>query len=206
MSNKFTQSSQPPSISIRIGRAKSPKHIASLQQSFESACHPSIHWNGPRISRCLNKIITPIHVVWNWLNCIDNVTTYSPIKSFWISAKLKHVLVASISICSLSKPLNRKRINWFTINMWKLLVDEYGIAAPLYFTFLKFQMILFVVIFCVYGIFFIKEVHNTCNNFEKEICLTDPDLIIEYKSACDLNTIYMFVAMDPFLTQLECST
>jgi hypothetical protein len=47
--------------------------------------------------------------------------------------------------------------------MWKLLVDDYGIAAPLYFTFLKFQMVLFVVIFCVYGIFFIREVHENCN-------------------------------------------
>lgn len=205
MSNKFTQSSQPPLISTRIGRAKSPKHIASPQQSFESACLPSIPWSGPRISRCLNKITIPIHVVWIWLSCIDNVITYSQIRSFWINAKLSHVHVASMFLCLFSKPLNRKRINWFTINMWKLLVDEYGIAAPLYFTFLKFQMLLFVVIFCVYGIFFIKEVHNTCNNFEKEICLTDTDLIREYKSACDLNTIYMFVAMDPFLTQLECS-
>jgi hypothetical protein len=34
---------------------------------------------------------------------------------------------------------------------------------------------------------------------------TEPELFTEYKSACDLNTIYMFVAMDPFLSQLECS-
>ncbi|CAD8174373.1 unnamed protein product [Paramecium octaurelia] len=104
-----------------------------------------------------------------------------------------------------NKPLNRKRINFLTVNMWQLLVQDYGIAAPLYFTFLKFQMLIFVLIFCVYGIFFIYEVNSTCSNFKEQICLTDEDLIIEYKSACELNTIYMFVAMDPFLSQIECS-
>lgn len=159
MINKFTQNSQPPQISIRIDRDKYLKHIVSPQPSLERDCHPSIHWLGLKTSKCLKEITMPIHVVWNKLNYIDNVTTYNQIKSFWIAVKLRHVPVASIIISIISKPLNRKRINWFTINMWKLLVDDYGIAAPLYFTFLKFQMVLFVVTFCVYGIFFIREVH-----------------------------------------------
>ncbi|CAD8074994.1 unnamed protein product [Paramecium primaurelia] len=105
-----------------------------------------------------------------------------------------------------NKQLNRKRINFLTVNMWQLLVEDYGIAAPLYFTFLKFQMILFIIIFCVYGIFFITEVNWVCSDTKNNICLTDPHLIQEYEDACELNTIYMFVAIDPFLSQIKCSS
>lgn len=54
--------------------------------------------------------------------------------------------------------------------MYKLLADEFGITIPLYFTFLKFQIIVQAIIFIVYGLFFLIEVKNICNDPPIEIC------------------------------------
>ncbi|CAD8136626.1 unnamed protein product [Paramecium pentaurelia] len=77
-----------------------------------------------------------------------------------------------------NKTINKKQFNWLTSDFYEQMIDEYGIVVPLYFTLMKFQVIIFILVFCIYGIIFMKTVHKIC----------DPQR--DYEQQCDENFTY----------------
>ncbi|CAD8048493.1 unnamed protein product [Paramecium sonneborni] len=79
-----------------------------------------------------------------------------------------------------NKAINKKQFNWLCSDFYEQLADEYGIAVPLYFTILKIQLIILVIVFCMYGIIFMKTVHKICDPLKEYQC--EEDCICEFSS------------------------
>ncbi|CAD8055488.1 unnamed protein product [Paramecium primaurelia] len=89
-----------------------------------------------------------------------------------------------------NKKFHRQPFNWVFGDLYEATVDEYGLAAPLYFTIIKFQLIIFIIVFCIYGIFFISEIHRICNSNPQLNChIENNDLC----RTCEFQYSYGFI-------------
>ncbi|CAD8071647.1 unnamed protein product [Paramecium sonneborni] len=89
-----------------------------------------------------------------------------------------------------NKKFHRSPFNWLFGDLYEATVDEYGLAAPLYFTIIKFQLVVFIIVFCIYGIFFIKEIHRICNSTPLLNCDTDNNDLCR---TCEFQYSYGFI-------------
>lgn len=48
------------------------------------------------------------------------------------------MLQVQFSLLNISKKFHRSSFNWIFGDLYEAIVDEYGLAAPLYFTIIKF--------------------------------------------------------------------
>ncbi|CAD8157473.1 unnamed protein product [Paramecium pentaurelia] len=89
-----------------------------------------------------------------------------------------------------NKKFHRQPFNWVFGDLYEATVDEYGLAAPLYFTIIKFQLIIFIIVFCIYGVFFISEIHRICNSNPQLNChIENNDLC----RTCEFQYSYGFI-------------
>lgn len=85
------------------------------------------------------------------------------------------MLQVNIILLWFSKKLNRKPYSWIFGDIYEAVVDEYGLAIPIYFTLLKFQLLIFIIVFCIYGISFIVESKKICDTVNTLNCDSNTD-------------------------------
>ncbi|CAK55878.1 unnamed protein product (macronuclear) [Paramecium tetraurelia] len=92
-----------------------------------------------------------------------------------------------------NKTINKNKFNWITSDFYEQMTDEYGIAVPLYFTLIKFQVIIFIIVFCIYGIIFMKTVHQLCDPSKVQLQEQCDDYFSDYCKMCEFRDNYHFI-------------